>query len=52
MAEQTLNEWLSLQQAAKVLGIHPTTLRAWSDRGRIASQRTPGGHRRFSRTDL
>jgi len=52
MAEQTLNEWLSLQQAAKVLGIHPTTLRAWSDRGHIASQRTPGGHRRFSRADL
>ena len=52
MAEQTLTEWLSLQQAAKVLGIHPTTLRAWSDRGRITSQRTPGGHRRFSRADL
>jgi len=52
MTEQILTEWLSLQQAAKVLGIHPTTLRAWSDRGRITSQRTPGGHRRFSRTDL
>jgi len=52
MAEQTLTEWLSLQQAAKVLGIHPATLRAWADRGRIASQRTPGGHRRFSREDL
>jgi len=36
----------------KVLGIHPATLRAWADRGRIASRRTPGGHRRFSRADL
>ncbi len=52
MAEQTPTEWLPLQQAAKVLGIHPATLRAWADRGRIASQRTPGGHRRFSRADL
>jgi excisionase family DNA binding protein len=52
MAEQTLTEWLSLQQAAKVLGIHPATLRTWANRGRIASQRTPGGHRRFSRADL
>jgi excisionase family DNA binding protein len=52
MAEQIQTEWLSLQQASKVLGVHPATLRAWSDRGRIASRRTAGGHRRFSRADL
>jgi excisionase family DNA binding protein len=52
MTEQTLTEWLSLHQAAAMLGVHPATLRAWSDRGRIASRRTPGGHRRFNRTDL
>jgi excisionase family DNA binding protein len=52
MTKQIVTEWLSLHQAAEVLGIHPATLRTWSDRGRIASRRTPGGHRRFSRADL
>ncbi len=52
MADQASTEWLSLQQASQVLGIHPATLRAWADRGRIAARRTPGGHRRFSRADL
>jgi excisionase family DNA binding protein len=45
-------EWLSLRDAAQVIGIHPATLRAWADHGRVASQRTAGGHRRFSRADL
>ncbi|MGH2593146.1 MAG: helix-turn-helix domain-containing protein [Anaerolineae bacterium] len=45
-------EWLSLRDAAQVMGVHPATLRTWADRGRVASQRTAGGHRRFSRTDL
>ena len=52
MADQVPVEWLSLQQASALLGVHPATLRAWSDRGHIASRRTPGGHRRFSRADL
>jgi len=34
------------------MGVHPATLRAWADRGRIASRRTAGGHRRFDRADL
>jgi len=44
--------WLSLSQAAGILGIHPTTLRRWSDEGAIRCLRTPGGHRRFLRSDL
>jgi excisionase family DNA binding protein len=44
--------WLSLDQAAKRLSVHPTTLREWADKGRIRSFRTPGGHRRFSETDV
>jgi excisionase family DNA binding protein len=52
MTNQIVTEWLSLHQAAEVLGIHPATLRTWSDRGRTASRRTPGGHRRFSHADL
>ncbi|MGB0386012.1 MAG: helix-turn-helix domain-containing protein [Ardenticatenaceae bacterium] len=44
--------WLSLTDAAKLLGIHSSTLRRWSDNGRIASVRTTGGHRRFERAVL
>jgi len=46
------DEWLSLRDAAQLLGVHPATLRAWADRGRIASRRTAGRHRRFRRADL
>ena len=45
-------EWLSLKDAAAMLGVHPATLRAWADAGRIPSRRTAGGHRRFARRDL
>lgn len=44
--------WLGLSEAAKILGVHPATVRSWADRGLLASQRTLGGHRRFRRTDL
>ncbi|MER3468276.1 MAG: hypothetical protein C4312_07200, partial [Thermoflexus sp.] len=45
-------EWLSLKDAAAMLGVHPATLRVWADAGRIPSRRTAGGHRRFARRDL
>ena len=44
--------WLSLDEAAKKLSIHPATLRDWADRGHIRVIRTPGGHRRFSEADV
>ncbi len=46
------NEWLSLGEAADILGVHPSTVRHWADSGDLPSQRTPGGHRRFRRADL
>ncbi|MBE0688597.1 MAG: helix-turn-helix domain-containing protein [Anaerolineae bacterium] len=45
-------EWLSLQQAAQLLGVHPATVRIWADEGKIPSRRTPGKHRRFRKSDL
>ena len=45
-------EWLSLRQASNLLGVHPATLRTWANQGRVASQRTAGGHRRFRRSEL
>ena len=45
-------EWLSLDEAARRLRVHPGTLRDWADNGRIRTFRTPGGHRRFSEADV
>lgn len=47
-----IHEWLSLRQAAEILGVHPATVRAWADKGNLPSRRTPGGHRRFRKSDL
>jgi excisionase family DNA binding protein len=44
--------WVSLSEAAKILGVHPATVRNWADQGHLPSQRTPGGHRRFRVADL
>ncbi len=45
-------QWLTLREAANILGVHPATLRTWADAGIIPSFRTPGGHRRFALEDL
>jgi excisionase family DNA binding protein len=45
-------EWLTLGQAAKYLGVAQSTVRKWSDSGRLPAFYTPGGHRRFRRGDL
>ena len=44
---QTGEEWLSLREAAEMLGMHPATVRLWADRNELPSRRTNGGHRRF-----
>jgi excisionase family DNA binding protein len=45
-------EWLTLGQAAKYLGVAQSTMRTWSDLGRVSAFYTPGGHRRYRRADL
>jgi excisionase family DNA binding protein len=45
-------EWMTLGQAAKYLGVAQSTIRKWSDVGRVPAFYTPGGHRRFRRGDL
>jgi len=35
-----------------VLGVNESTLRRWADAGQVRTFRTPGGHRRFSESDL
>ena len=43
---------LTIRQAAERLGVHPLTLRNWSEKGAVPCLRTPGGHRRYRPQDL
>ena len=45
-------DWLTLGQAARYLGVAQSTIRKWSDQGRVPAFYTPGGHRRYRRRDL
>jgi excisionase family DNA binding protein len=47
-----LQEWLSLSKVAQVLGVHPSTVRNWSDQGMLPVHRTQGGHRRYLRSEI
>jgi excisionase family DNA binding protein len=51
-ASGTEPDWLTLGQAAKYLGVAQSTIRKWSDQGRVPAFYTPGGHRRYRRSDL
>jgi excisionase family DNA binding protein len=46
------DEWLSLSNAAKLLGVHPSTVRLWSDKGVLPVHKTHGGHRRYMRGEI
>lgn len=41
------SELLSVSAAARMLGVSPSSLRAWAAAGRVPHRRTQGGHRRF-----
>ncbi len=45
-------EWLTLGQAATYVGVAQSTMRKWTDEGRVSSFKTPGGHRRYRRAEL
>lgn len=45
-------EWMRLSEAADYLGVHFSTLRRWTDMGKVPCFKTPGGRRRFRRSDL
>lgn len=44
--------WLTIEEASRLLGVGQSTLRRWSDAGKIPVYRTAGGHRRFREADL
>lgn len=49
---ETELDWLTTSDAARLLAIHPNTLRGWANTGKVACFRTPGGDRRFRRVDI
>jgi excisionase family DNA binding protein len=44
--------WLTIEAACQLLGVDQSTLRRWSDSGKVPVFRTPGGHRRYNEDDL
>mgnify|MGYP001166952507 CR=1 FL=1 len=46
------DDWLSLSETAKLLGVHPSTVRLWSDKGALPVHKTQGGHRRYKRGEI
>ena len=44
---------LTIREACRLLGVHPNTLRRWTDSGLLRAYRLgPRGQRRFRRDDL
>lgn len=44
--------WLTIKEACALLGVNASTLRRWSDAGKVPVLVTPGGHRRFAEDDM
>jgi excisionase family DNA binding protein len=45
-------DMLTPYQASVLLGVHPSTLRRYTNRGMLPVTKLPSGHRRFARADL
>jgi excisionase family DNA binding protein len=52
LKESMPDDWLSLGDVAQVLGVHPSTVRSWSDQELLPVHRTSGGHRRYLRGEI
>ena len=44
------DDFLTVSEAARELGVAPETVRRYEAQGRLAGERTPGGQRRFRRS--
>lgn len=50
--ENPIAELLPIGQVARIFGVTVETVRRWNREGRIQSERTPGGQRRFTRAEV
>ena len=46
------DEALTPSEVAGIFGVDPKTVTRWAQNGKISSFRTPGGHRRYWRSDV
>jgi excisionase family DNA binding protein len=44
--------WITIRDACAILGVDQSTLRRWSDAGKVPVFLTPGGHRRYAEEDI
>jgi len=53
MASEQMDDMLTVTEVARLLRVHPNTLRRWSNEGRIGAYRiSPRGDRRFRREEI
>jgi len=50
-APETRDPWLTPAETAELFGVRTRTLINWVRAGKLAAQRTAGGHRRFRESD-
>jgi excisionase family DNA binding protein len=51
--DEKMDDMLTVREVARLLHVHPNTLRRWSNNGRIRSYRiTPRGDRRYRLRDV
>jgi excisionase family DNA binding protein len=52
-SDERMSDMLTVREVARLLHVHPNTLRRWSNNGRIKAYRiTPRGDRRFKREEI
>lgn len=50
--ETNINPFMTTSEVARIFRVHPRSVIRWANAGKIASTITPGGHRRFRRSDV
>lgn len=50
--EEKGSDLVSVSAVAKMFGVHADTIRDWTEKGILKTQRTFGGHRRYSLSEI